>query len=141
MKKTFWIALLTGATISLSTGCKNDMESQITGKYEHPDLPGQTFEFGENHRYVKTMQAGATDCTIEYPGTWTVDGDSLFVESHAEKPVFHFGDSLTEEQKNIIRKLAEGGLEDRLAFRIAGVDSLALSLERGDRIVTYTRVK
>ena len=87
------------------------------------------------------MQAGASDCTIEYPGTWTVDGDSLFVESSKEKPVYHFGDSLTEEQKNIIRKLAECDLEDRLAFQIAGVDSFALSLKRGDRIVTYTRIK
>lgn len=140
MKKNLLTAALMAATACLNTGC-NDMESQIAGKYEHPDLPGQTFEFAAGNRYVKTIKAGATDCTIEYNGTWTVDGDSLFVESSKEKPVYHFGDSLTEEQKNIIRKLAECDLEDRLAFQIAGVDSFALSLKRGDRIVTYTRIK
>lgn len=132
---------MAGAAVILNTGCKNDMESRIAGKYEHPDLLGQTFEFGENHHYVKTMQAGTIDCTIEYPGTWTVEGDSLFVENSTEELIFHFGDSVTEEQKDIIRKLAESELGQQLAFKIVGVDSLALSLERNDRITTYTRIK
>ena len=87
------------------------------------------------------MKAGDTDCTIEYTGTWNVDGDSLFVESGPEKPAYHFGNSMTDAQKDIIRRLAESGQQPRLAFRIAGVDSLAISLERGGRIVTYNRVK
>lgn len=140
MKKNLLTAALMAATACLNTGC-NDMESQIAGKYEHPDLPGQTFEFAAGNRYVKTIKAGATDCTIEYNGTWTVDGDSLFVESGTEEPIFHFGDSMTDAQKDIIRKLAENDLQPRLSFEIAGVDSLALSLKRGERIVTYNRVK
>ena len=70
-----------------------------------------------------------------------VDGDSLFVESGTEDPIFHFGDSMTAAQKDIIRKLAENDLQPRLSFEIAGVDSLALSLKRGERIVTYNRIK
>ena len=140
MKKNLLIAALMAATACLNTGC-NDMESQIAGKYEHPDLPGQTFEFAAGNRYVKTIKAGATDCTIEYNGTWTVDGDSLFVESGTEEPIVHFGDSMTDAQKDISRKLAENDLQPRLSFEIAGVDSLALSLKRGERIVTYNRIK
>lgn len=140
MKKNLLTAAMMAATACLNTGC-NDMESQIAGKYEHPDLPGQTFEFAAGNRYVKTIKAGATDCTIEYNGTWTVDGDSLFVESGTEEPIFHFGDSMTAAQKDIIRKLAENDLQPRLSFEIAGVDSLALSLKRGERIVTYNRIK
>lgn len=140
MKKNILTAALMAATTCLNTGC-NDMESKIAGKYEHPDLPGQTFEFAAGNRYVKTIKAGATDCTIEYNGTWSVDGDSLFVESGNEKPIFHFGDSMTDAQKDIIRKLAENDLQPRLSFEIAGVDSLALSLKRGERIVTYNRIK
>ncbi len=119
MKKNLLTAALMAATACLNTGC-NDMESQIAGKYEHPDLPGQTFEFAAGNRYVKTIKAGATDCTIEYNGTWTVDGDSLFVESGTEEPIFHFGDSMTAAQKDIIRKLAENDLQPRLSFEIAG---------------------
>ena len=140
MKKNLLTAALRAATACLNTGC-NDMDSQIAGKYEHPALPGQTFEFAAGNRYVKTIKAGATDCTIEYNGTWTVDGDSLFVESGTEEPIFHFGDSMTDAQKDIIRKLAENDLQPRLSFEIAGVDSLALSLKRGERIVTYNRIK
>lgn len=141
MKRKLFITAVLAAAALLNTGCGNDMETQITGKYEHPDLPGQTFEFAAGNRYVKTMKAGDTDCTIEYTGTWNVDGDSLFVENGNEKPVYHFGDSLTDAQKDIIRRLAESDLQPRLSFKIAGVDSLALSLERGGRIVTYNRVK
>lgn len=140
MKKKLLSAALIVATACLNMGC-NNMEDQIKGKYEHPDLPGQTFEFADGNRYVKTIKAGDTDCTIEYIGTWTIEGDSLFVENGPDKPVYHFGDSMTEKQKDIIRKLAESDPDSRLSFKIAGVDSLALSLGRGDKIMTYKRVK
>ena len=44
MKKVRLMAALTAATVFITTGCQNDTESKIVGKYEHPALPGQTFE-------------------------------------------------------------------------------------------------
>ena len=58
-----------------------------------------------------------------------------------ESAGFVSNDNLFEYQARIIRRLAESDLQPRLSFKIAGVDSLALSLERGGRIVTYNRVK
>ena len=43
MKKVRLMAALTAATVFITTGCQNDTESKIVGKYEHPALPGQTF--------------------------------------------------------------------------------------------------
>lgn len=49
MKKVRLMAALTAATVFITTGCQNDTESKIVGKYEHPALPGQTFEFHADH--------------------------------------------------------------------------------------------
>ena len=33
------MAALTAATVFITTGCQNDTESKIVGKYEHPAQP------------------------------------------------------------------------------------------------------
>ena len=38
------MAALMAATAFITIGCQNDTESRIAGIYEHPALPGQTFE-------------------------------------------------------------------------------------------------
>ena len=144
MGKYYQTAILATMAAFTAVSCNNNMESQIVGKYEHSSLPGQTFDFKEGNLYVNTLQAGTADCTIDYTGTWTVDGDSLIVELGAEGPNYHFGKEMTQEQQDNVKKLAESGGKgqlQRLAFRIAGVDSLAISLERNGEIITYKRIK
>ena len=43
------MAALMAATAFITIGCQNDTESRIAGIYEHPALPGQTFEFHADH--------------------------------------------------------------------------------------------
>ena len=71
MKRVRLMAALTAATVFITTGCQNDTESKIVGKYEHPALPGQTFEFHADHTFMNTTGAGTMDCIIKHPGTWT----------------------------------------------------------------------
>ena len=87
---------MAAACTLVMTGCQENMESQIIGTYEHPDLPGQTFEFGEGGKYTNTAQAGALDCTVRCPGTWEVDGDSLIIVQESDKTTYEFGDSVTD---------------------------------------------
>ncbi len=144
MKKNYLTALLAATTFILSTGCRENNHSMIAGRYEHAELPGQTFEFGAENRYVNAVQAGLTDCTIDYTGTWTVNKDSLIVNMSAEPPRYHFGKDVTKEQQAYVRKLAEkmnNKRSSRMAFRIAGTDSTAVSLEQNGKIMTYTRIK
>lgn len=144
MKKIRFMAVMATAFSLAISSCQKSMESQIMGKYEHPDLPGQTFEFGENGKYTNMAKAGALDCTVRCPGTWTLDGDSLIILQDAEKTTYEFGDSVTDEIKEFVKKMlteAAKNEPERLAFKIAGVDSTALSLGANDKIMTYKRIE
>ena len=98
MKRVRLMAALTAATVFITTGCQNDTESKIVGKYEHPALPGQTFEFHADHTFMNTTGAGTMDCIIKHPGTWKVDGDSLFITNDIQNTTYEFGDSVTEDR-------------------------------------------
>ena len=144
MKRISLTAAMAAACTLVMTGCQENMESQIIGTYEHPDLPGQTFEFGEGGKYTNTAKAGALDCTVRCPGTWEVDGDSLIIVQESDKTTYEFGDSVTDEIKEFVKKMlteAAKNEPERLAFKIAGVDSTALSLGANDKIMTYKRIE
>ena len=80
MKRVRLMAALTAATVFITTGCQNDTESKIVGKYEHPALPGQTFEFHADHTFMNTTGAGTMDCIIKHPRN---------LESRWRQPVYH----------------------------------------------------
>ena len=135
---------MAAACTLVMTGCQENMESQIIGTYEHPDLPGQTFEFGGGGKYTNTAKAGALDCTVRCPGTWEVDGDSLIIVQESDKTTYEFGDSVTETTKAFVKKMLEESAKNepaRMAFKIEGVDTTAISLGAKDRIITYQRVE
>ena len=123
MKRVRLMAALTAATVFITTGCQNDTESKIVGKYEHPALPGQTFEFHADHTFMNTTGAGTMDCIIKHPGTWKVDGDSLFITNDIQNTTYEFGENQPEKS----------------AFKIIEVDEKMLNLEKNGQITTYVR--
>ena len=142
MKKVRLMAALTAATVFITTGCQNDTESKIVGKYEHPALPGQTFEFHADHTFMNTTGAGTMDCIIKHPGTWKVDGDSLFIANDIQNTTYEFGDSVTEENKTLVKGLFERMAKnqpEKSAFKIIEVDEKMLYLEKNGQITTYVR--
>ena len=58
------MAALMAATAFITIGCQNDTESRIAGIYEHPALPGQTFEFHADHTFMNTTGAGTMDLSL-----------------------------------------------------------------------------
>ncbi|MCD8318007.1 MAG: hypothetical protein LUC45_03755 [Paraprevotella sp.] len=144
MKKLCFMVLLTTMTAVSLTGCKNKMEGQIIGKYEHPALPGQTFEFSENHKFMNTAVAGTMDCKIKYPGTWTIDGDSLYITNDTKDVTYEFGKSVTEQQKQLIKGLLKTMSKNepaRQAFKILDIDDKVLNLEHNNQVTTYARIE
>ncbi len=128
--------------IFITAGCRNDTESKLVGIYEHPALPGQTFEFHADHTFMNTTGAGDMDCVIKHPGTWEVEGDSLFIANDTQNTAYEFGDGVTEENKTLAKGLFERmaeSLPKESAFKIIGVDEKKLSLERYGQITTYVR--
>lgn len=142
MKRACLMAALTAAIVSITIGCQNDTEGKIVGKYGHPALPGQTFEFHADHTFMNTTGAGTMDCIIRHPGTWEVDGDSLFITNDIQSTTYEFGDSVTEENKTLVKGLFESlakNQPEKSAFKIIGVDDKMLNLERNGQITTYVR--
>lgn len=142
MKRVYRGTVLTAATILMTVGCRNGNESKIVGKYEHPALPGQTFEFHADHTFMNTAGAGTMDCVIRHPGTWKVVGDSLFITNDIQNTAYEFGDSVTEEDKTLVKGLFErmaGNQPEKSAFKIIGVDGKMLNLEKDGQITTYLR--
>lgn len=142
MKGNYPAAVLTVAVALTTSGCRDNIENKIVGKYEHRALPGQYFEFHADHAFVNTAEAGTMDCIIRHPGTWKVDGDSLFIFNDNHDTTYEFGDTVSEERKALVRGLFERMSENRpeqSAFKIIGVDEKMLSLERDGQITTYER--
>ncbi len=136
------MAALMAATAFITISCQNDTESRIAGIYEHPALPGQTFEFHADHTFMNTTGAGTMDCIIKHPGTWKVDGDSLIIANDIQNTTYEFGDSITEENKTLVKELFERMAQkrpERTAFKIIDVDEKMLSLEKNGQITTYVR--
>ena len=131
MKRVRLMAALTAATVFITTGCQNDTESKIVGKYEHAD-----------HTFMNTTGAGTMDCIIKHPGTWKVDGDSLFIANDIQNTTYEFGDSVTEENKTLVKGLFERMAKnqpEKSAFKIIEVDEKMLNLEKNGQITTYVR--
>ena len=136
------MAALMAATAFITIGCQKDNKNKKTGKYEHPALPGQTFDFHADHTFMNTTGAGTMDCIIKHPGTWKVDGDSLIIANDIQNTTYEFGDSITEENKTLVKELFERMAQkrpERTAFKIIDVDEKMLSLEKNGQITTYDR--
>ncbi len=142
MKRTCLLAVLTVAPVFISTGCRNDVERRIAGKYEHPDILGQSFEFHADHTFVNTVGAGTMDCVIKRPGTWKVEGDSLFISNDIQNTTYEFGDSVTEEDRALVKELfdrMDKKRTEKAAFKVIQADENVLSLETDGKITTYVR--
>ena len=82
------------------------------------------------------------DCIIKHPGTWKVDGDSLFITNDIQNTTYEFGDSVTEENKTLVKGLFERMTKnqpEKSAFKIIEVDEKMLNLEKNGQITTYVR--
>lgn len=82
------------------------------------------------------------DCIIKHPGTWKVDGDSLFITNDIQNTTYEFGDSVTEENKTLVKGLFERMAKnqpEKSAFKIIEVDEKMLNLEKNGQITTYVR--
>ena len=91
---------------------------------------------------MNTTGASTMDCIIKHPGTWKVDGDSLFITNDIQNTTYEFGDSVTEENKTLVKGLFERMAKnqpEKSAFKIIEVDEKMLNLEKNGQITTYVR--
>lgn len=78
-------------------------------------------------------------CLYDY---WKVDGDSLFIANDIQNTTYEFGDSVTEENKTLVKGLFERMAKnqpEKSAFKIIEVDEKMLNLEKNGQITTYVR--
>ena len=82
------------------------------------------------------------DCIIKHPGTWKVVGDRVFITNDIQTTTYEFGDSVTEENKTLVKGLFERMAKnqpEKSAFKIIEVDEKMLNLEKNGQITTYVR--
>lgn len=112
------MAALMAATAFITIGCQNDTESRIAGIYEHPALPGQTFEFHADHTFMNTTGAGTMDCIIK---------TSRNLESRRRQPDYRQRHSKHDLR---IRRQHNGGKQD-LSKRIVRTHGPKTTRENG----------
>lgn len=124
--------------------CGNGMESKIQGKYELEITPGTTYEFASQGKFINESKSESLDCTIKSTGSWKVKGDSLYITNDANSVSYDFGDSVSEEDKAMIKEIFQGVSEAapaQLAYKIVSVDDNSLKVETDGTTLTYNRVK
>lgn len=124
--------------------CGNGMESKIQGKYELEITPGTTYEFASQGKFINESKSESLDCTIKSTGSWKVKGDSLYITNGANSVSYDFGDSVSEEDKAMIKEIFQGVSEAapaQLAYKIVSVDDNSLKVETDGTTLTYNRVK
>lgn len=124
--------------------CGGGMESKIQGKYELAITPGTTYEFASQGKFINESKSESMDCTIKSTGSWKVKGDSLYITNDADGVSYEFGDSVSEEDKEMIKGLFQGVSEaapEQLAYKIVSVDDKTLKMEADGTTLTYNRMK
>lgn len=124
--------------------CGNGMESKIQGKYELEITPGTTYEFASKGKFINESKSESMDCTIKSTGSWKVKGDSLYITNDANSVSYDFGDSVSEEDKAMIKEIFQGVSETapaQLAYKVVSVDDNSLKVEADGTILTYNRIK
>ena len=124
--------------------CGGGMESKIQGKYELEITPGTTYEFASQGKFINESKSESMDCTIKSTGSWKVKGDSLYITNDANSVSYEFGDSVSEEDKAMIKEIFQGVSEAapaQLAYKIVSVDDNSLKVEVDGMTLTYTKIK
>ena len=83
-----------------------------------------------------------TDPTTKNQPAFYQKRDSLFIANDIQNTTYEFGDSVTEENKTLVKGLFERMAKnqpEKSAFKIIEVDEKMLNLEKNGQITTYVR--